>query len=143
MSFNEYLKENLNTDFPPLYHGSSSGVIENGNFKTKDVYLTTDIEEAEQFAAGKHRLQNLKTKYIFTILARRGKIFDGSEEVEKIIFEEHDDFDDIDDLMEWARGKGYSYVTFSHPSMVNDGEFEVITSLNPNRDLDIFDVEKI
>ena len=40
MSFINFLKESLDTDFPPLYHGTSSEeLVRTYNFKPKDIYF--------------------------------------------------------------------------------------------------------
>jgi hypothetical protein len=145
MSFNQYLKESLDTDFPPLYHGTSSeDLVHSYRFKPNDIYLTDDYDNAIGFAEGKHLGgAHGRNKFVLTIMARRGKIYRGEEDVDKIVMEEHDDFDELEDLMDWARHSGYSYVTFNHPSFDGDENIFVVVSLHPNRDLKIIGVDEL
>jgi hypothetical protein len=146
MDFNQYLKENLNTDFPPLYHGTSSEkLVQTHHFNTKDVYLTDDEEEARGFAEGKHLGgAHGKNKFILTILAKKGKIYDGNDEVNLIVQEEHEKFNDLDEFMNWVRLQNYHYVTFYHPSFDDEkDETFVVVSLFPNKDLKILTVDEV
>lgn len=148
MSFKEYLKETFGPDdsgFPPLYHGTSSEqLVKTGRWHDKDVYLTYDDEQASYYAHGGHLGgAGGDVKYILTVMAKDGKTLDGSEDIEKIIMAEHDEFDDLDDFMADAKMKGFHYVTFDHPSFGKDDYHKVVVSLHPNQDLQIMDVGKI
>ena len=138
-------KESLDTDFPPLYHGTSSEeLVRTYNFKPKDIYLTDDYDNAIGFAMGKHfGGAHGKNKYVLTVMAKTGKIYDGNSDVQQIIMEEHEDFREMEDLMDWARSNNYSYVTFYHPSFESDKEIFVVVSLYPNRDLKIVDMDRL
>lgn len=145
MSFNLFLIEKLNTDFPPLYHGTASDqLIKTKTFKDDDVYLTDDIDEAESYAYGKHLGGSSgDKKYILTIMAKKAKVFNGQDDVDKIIVDEHDEFDDLDELMNWARHQKYHYVTFKHPNTKNDEYHNVVVSLYPNKNLEIIDIDQV
>lgn len=131
--------------FPPLYHGTSSDeLIKTLKFNTKDVYLTDVEEEAAAFAYGVHLGgAHGETKYILTIDANDGKVYDGDREVQQIVMEEHPKYKDLDELMDWARTQNYQYVTFKHPSTVGDEDILVVVSLYPNKDLNIINIEKV
>jgi len=144
MKFAEHYLEETKSEFPTLYHGTSSdALVKSKRFITADVYLTYDKEESKGYAAGKHLGgAGGENNYVLSVLAEPGKIYDGQDDVDKIIMEEHEKFDDLDELMNWARDEGYSYVTFEHPSFSKDDYHKVVVSLRPNKDLKILGVEK-
>jgi hypothetical protein len=146
MEFGKYLKENFDVDFfPPLYHGtSSSQLIKTNQWHDKEVYLTDDYDEAEQFAHGVHLGgTHEKVKYVVTVGSRKGKVLDGNEVINSIIMEENEDFESIEQYLVWVKHKGYRYVTFYHPSTISYEEILVVISLFPNEDLQIIDVNKL
>ena len=138
--FRLYLEELENHIF---YHGTPSiSLAKTGKFSTPEVYLTKKKNEALGFGLGGHRLGSSVGKaYILSIDAQTGKTLDASEIVERIIMEEDEDFESLEDLMAWAREEGYNYVKFQHPSFFGDDYYEVIVSLHPNKDLTVLNYE--
>lgn len=130
--------------FPPLYHGTASEqLVKTQRFRQGDVYLTDDEEQAAHYAHGVHLGGSTgDIKYILTVYAKPGKIYDGDADVQQIIMDEHEQYETIEELTEDARRQGYSYVMFHHPSFDQQEDHLVVISLNPNRDLEIVGIDQ-
>lgn len=122
-----------------LYHGTSGQQFKTGQFNSKDVYLTDDRKEAlETYAHGRHLGGSAGGKpRILKIKTTPGKILFADDEVQSIVSLEHEEFEDLDELMDRARTDGYRYVEFTHPSTTKQDYHKVIVSLHPNEDLTI------
>ena len=122
-----------------LYHGTSSDDFD--AFDTKYVYLTDDEEQAYYYAQGAHLGgRGTHASRVMTIAAKNGKTLEADSIVDSIIMDEHENFDDLDELMNWAREKGYRYVFYHHPDVGGSGYHKVWVSLHPNKDLEIVDI---
>jgi len=131
--------------FPPLYHGTASDrLVRSRHFNPGEVYLTTDEFQAPYYAYGLHLGGSTDdVKYVLTVQARSGKVYDGNDDVQSIVMEEHDRFDSIEQLIAQVRKQDFRYVTFMHPSFDQDQYHLVVISLYPNQDLRIIAVDKL
>ena len=130
--------------FPPLYHGTASDqLVRSRKFRQGDVYLTVDKEQAAHYAHGVHLGGSIgDIKYIITVYAKPGKVYDADSDIQQIIMDEHEQYETIEDLTTAARKQGYNYVTFHHPSVDQQEDHFVVISLFPNRDLKIVGVDR-
>lgn len=121
-----------------LYHGTAAPPFKTGQFNSKDVYLTDDHREAMGYARGGHLGGSKGGKpRVINVKTTPGKILFADDEVQSIIMDMHDEFQDLDELMDRARNDGYHYVEYSHPSFGRQADHKVIVSLHPNEDLTI------
>lgn len=133
-------------DFPPLYHGTrDAALIRARRFtRNQDTYLTDDDEQAGYYAEGVHLGGGGGTKpFVLTVQAKPGKVYDGDEDVNLIVMEEHETFETVEDLTAWARQNGYRYVSFMHPNIGDGDQHWVLVSLYPAQDLRVLDAEPL
>ena len=124
-----------------FFHGTTSSE-EFDEFSDEPVYLTGDPSQAEGFAnnplAAGHA-EGGDNPRILSITAKGGKTIDITEQVDAALENE----EDLDALIATYKNSIDSdaarYVTFSHPSLVEGGDYDftAVVSLHPQEDLRI------
>lgn len=122
------------------YHGTSE--TGKGAFRAGIAFTTDNPEEADGYARGAHRAERVAGE---RLLVRRapGKAINVTDLINQVIAAEGDPDAYIAKHAPDLRQRGYSYVFFTHPSFVGDGEQNVLVSLNPQRDLTIKKRQKV
>lgn len=128
------IKEKVSSKTETMYHGTSAPEFSEFN-KDGLVYLTRSSDEAKAYSenpiigGGRGKGESR----ILEVDVPEGKTRDINNQIQEAMMEG----DDIDELIAKAardaKNDGYDFLSFMHPSTVNDGEFEAIVAVNPSK----------
>jgi len=122
-----------------LYHGTAARDF--GQFDGDIVYLAADPSETEPFAGmaeGSNRnVSTSRRPRVIAVNAAPGKIKNIDEAVADALMDDLDVEKHILAEANTARDEGFRYVSFSHPGIRSEREFDAIVSLYPKQDLKI------
>ena len=132
------IKKNSSNDII-AYHGSNFKItsFESGS------YFTPDRKEALSYAQPSFfniivRERSTDEKYLYKVRLKSAKSFylDWNDEVDAVIMEESDKYDDLDDAIEnglrSAKELGLNFIRFSHPTSYNNDMVDVYVNTNTN-----------
>jgi hypothetical protein len=118
-----------------LYHGAHTAF--RGFEAGQATYLAPDPEQARVFAERFGLLPSPDARVI-PVDAPPGRAKDVAAAVDAAIARDDDPQDALDAEIATARGEGYRYVTYDHPSGVEgEPDFTATVSLHPNEDLGV------